>query len=135
MVLRRRNPCNECPFRKKSIPGWLGYWTVDKILNQVHDEAGLPCHKDVPKQIGLGDLDFYKRVHVCVGSLQHATQSAKSYRNAELSLFQRLVGKGIDVLNYIEFRQHHTSLAGNNGNGANSRKSRPLKNLEKSGRT
>lgn len=37
--------CNECPFRAKSLPGWLGSHTVDEIQNSIQFEGLFSCHK------------------------------------------------------------------------------------------
>lgn len=107
MKQTRKNPCNECPFRKKSIAGWLGPWTVQSILQQAHGEAGLGCHVDVEKKKNLSDEELVEKVHICVGSIQHANKSFKSYRNPELRKMQDELGEGEDILNLREFYLHH----------------------------
>lgn len=39
------NPCNDCPFRRISLPGWLGAWEGPEQLSS-HVLAGnrYPCH-------------------------------------------------------------------------------------------
>lgn len=111
MILLRTTPCRECPFRNTSIRTWLGRWTVDTILQQVHSEAGLPCHMRIGKISNLSDDEFMRKAHVCVGSIQHTNISCKVYRNTELNSFQKILGTGNGkILNLIEFRKHHQDL-------------------------
>lgn len=72
-----KKPCNDCPFRRESQPGWLGNanpeWFVSSALaDEMTDESNrdvyaAPCHKtidysDVDWTNGLSDAE------VCVGS-------------------------------------------------------------------
>jgi hypothetical protein len=39
--------CNDCPFRKKSVPGWLGPWeNAWHIMQSVYHNY-FPCHKTI----------------------------------------------------------------------------------------
>jgi hypothetical protein len=113
MVLKRKNPCKECPFRKESARGWLGPWTIDTILLQVHSDLnplpGLACHLDVSakKDLGLHGTELYDKSHVCVGSLQHANKSAKRYRNFILNKMAEAVGVSDQILDLFGFKKHH----------------------------
>jgi hypothetical protein len=117
MILKRKNPCKECPFRTTSPRTWLGPWTVDSILRQVHGDAGLACHMSVAKiQKGspdISDEELMDKSHVCVGSVLHATKSCKLYYMNPLMMKIQLALKrfSIDnILGYTEFRKHHSSL-------------------------
>lgn len=98
------NPCNECPFRKKSASSWLGPWTPDSILEQAFSEAGLVCH-----------LTVDAKHRSCVGSIICANKSAKMYRNPELkSLQDELRDRDTDgILSAWEFREHHDKFCSN----------------------
>jgi hypothetical protein len=39
-------PCADCPFRRKSCPGWTGPWKPADLLEAVGDRP-FPCHKTV----------------------------------------------------------------------------------------
>lgn len=39
-----KKPCVECPFRKTSLPGWLGGETAEDTQNAVLNEANFACH-------------------------------------------------------------------------------------------
>lgn len=109
MKLNRHKPCNECPFRKKSIAGWLGPWDITSILFQSNSEAGLPCHKSYDPLLrkGLDPILAMDKAHVCVGSLQSANASCKRYSNPVLKYMAEVVVKSEDILSVFEFRKHH----------------------------
>jgi len=113
MRLKRTAPCKECPFRQESVRGWLGPWTVDTILQQVHSDfnplPGLACHLDVKVQQkkGLDGQELYAESHVCVGSLHHANASCKRYRHPELSAMADRLGLLDTIMDLFKFRNHH----------------------------
>ncbi len=39
-----KTPCRECPFRKKSAPGWLGDDTPENFLATTLADTEMPCH-------------------------------------------------------------------------------------------
>src|SRR6185369_17781581 len=45
-----KKPCDECPFRKKSLKGWLGGETPQSTLDFVNGEADFACHKTRHKE-------------------------------------------------------------------------------------
>lgn len=110
MKLKRKKPCKECPFRKESSPGWLGPWDARSIVQQAHSEAGLACHVDGGVKKHLGDEELYDKVHVCVGSLQHANISHKSYRSPILNAFAKAVGTAVNIMGLKEFFEHHERI-------------------------
>lgn len=48
-----KQPCKDCPFRRDSMPGWLGARRAREIADSVYEENGMgggnvfPCHKTV----------------------------------------------------------------------------------------
>ncbi len=40
-------PCEKCPFRRLSLPGYLGESTPREFLEQVLSETEMPCHLTV----------------------------------------------------------------------------------------
>jgi len=40
-------PCNDCPWRRKSMPGWLGDDTPEHFLNTAMADIDMPCHQTV----------------------------------------------------------------------------------------
>lgn len=41
-----REACNQCPFRRKSLPGWLGPWTASEIVLSLA-ATPFPCHQTI----------------------------------------------------------------------------------------
>lgn len=37
-------PCHDCPWRRESIPGWLGAGDPDDWIGLAHSDAPIPCH-------------------------------------------------------------------------------------------
>jgi len=105
----KTKPCNDCPFRRVSLPGWIGNWDKpEDLLTQSESEVGLPCHTSYNNEKRTL-ADAIKSAHVCVGSLQSANNSCKLYRNKALAGFAKKVGKNSDVLTAWEFVEHHNS--------------------------
>jgi len=109
MKLRRKKPCKECPFQKGAIPGWLGPWTAQTIVQQAHSESGLACHVDAAAKKDVPDDELYDTVHACVGSLANANISCKRYANPELNAYAKKVGVIEGIMDVREFFQRHTS--------------------------
>lgn len=116
MKLKRKTTCKECPFRKKSLPGWLGPWTAMTIIQQSHSEGGLACHvsvRDLSRDGNAADsleelLELRKKTHVCVGGLQNANQCGKLFRDPAMRSLADLVGTDPEnILNIHEFLKHH----------------------------
>lgn len=40
-------PCNDCPWRKASTPGWLGPYSAKRWLRAVHGETAIACHETI----------------------------------------------------------------------------------------
>jgi hypothetical protein len=41
---QHKQPCSDCPFSRKSLPGWLGSMNADEWVQAVHGEALIDCH-------------------------------------------------------------------------------------------
>ncbi len=51
MLDNLKEPCKECPFRKKSLNGWLGNLTAKETHDAVLNEADFACHMTRKKAI------------------------------------------------------------------------------------
>ena len=106
----KKVPCKECPFKPSSLGGWLGPDKPQEVLLQVHGEGGYPCHMSTTAVQGMGLPD--SEILQCCGAVLHATKSHKSYRPGPLADMQRRlerekISKGIEILGYKEFLEHH----------------------------
>src|SRR6478609_9415624 len=55
-------PCSDCPWRRDSLPGWLGSRTADAWLKSAHGEDMTYCHTVLGPQ--CAGLAIY-RANVC----------------------------------------------------------------------
>lgn len=104
MIDNLKEPCKECPFRKNSLPGWLGGETPEATYHSVMDaEIDFACHMTRHKTD--------KNMSRCKGSLLFLKQSCKSPKfNTELSqCVENINRKEIsNILLPHEFINHHT---------------------------
>lgn len=111
-----RPPCRECPFLKKSAPGWLGPDKPETVWARVHGEAdfGYPCHMDVEKvKAAGGDLTDEGSVEQCVGALLHAKKTCKRFSDPWREAAKEAIAAVIGLAGILgfEFREHHTIAA------------------------
>jgi hypothetical protein len=97
-------PCVECPFKKSSIKGYLGGFTIEETLDTANSEADFLCHvsgrREVKKQ--------------CAGRMLFATKRAKNFRNEKLENIRKQVKDSNpnfndDILGF-DFKSHHANL-------------------------
>jgi len=41
---QHKSPCHDCPFKRTSIPGWLGGNTAVAFVGMAHSDARYNCH-------------------------------------------------------------------------------------------
>lgn len=92
-----KKPCNDCPFRRKSLRGWLGghppEWFVESALadqavyspGDVDPYGGglAPCHETVDYTNPNWIEEELDGAAACAGSLIFARNLSKSPRNAK----------------------------------------------------
>lgn len=113
MKISLRPPCKECPFLKKSLPGWLGPDTPQNVWAKVHSDGpfGYPCHMDAEKvKADDGDLQDPDSVEQCVGAILHASKTCKMYEDKFKESARKALASavGTDSILGMEFVQHHT---------------------------
>lgn len=108
----KKNPCKECPFRKDSLPGWLGTLSgAPEVFMDGIDHTIIPCHMKIDKADGLIERG---ETNPCVGALQFCANSLKFPRAArgKNSTYGKLLDKVVvndEVFQWShEFIQHHT---------------------------
>lgn len=116
MHTRLKQPCNDCPFRRNAVPGWLGAsgpeWFVESALADEAEYAPgahfAPCHQTVDYE----DDDWRERLEdadACVGALQFAANMCKSPRDHERAAAVRAAGQNPNVFRTPqEFIDYHT---------------------------
>jgi hypothetical protein len=89
---QHKKPCQDCPFARASIRGWLGPYTAEEWLRIVHGEGKVECHTKIGPQ--------------CAGAAIYRGNVCKDPRDKTLLTLPRdtrLVFKGPQ-----EFIEHHT---------------------------
>lgn len=105
--------CNECPFSKDSMKGWLGPHSIEELMDYIQFEYPFSCHKtrdDETTDIAIAAGDY----PVCRGFVAAASKSFKLFGTTEAGRQMRLFQDQITpeekemVLSKWEFREHHT---------------------------
>jgi hypothetical protein len=102
-------PCNDCPFRKNSLPGWLGPWETPLELHRfVMAENEFPCHKTMTDEFG-DDVPEHKQSY-CRGAILYMKKNSKmpSY-NSDLRELVCTADRADckNILSVPDFIQHH----------------------------
>jgi hypothetical protein len=103
-VLRHREPCKECPWRRKHPAGWLGGYSAEDFVNQVQfDGPPVPCHLTIPPGGTMADS-----VSMCAGALIFMKNSCKSAQHPDYGDALEKVERSPDVFQWPhEFLAHH----------------------------
>lgn len=75
-----KSPCNECPWRRNSLPGHLGPHTAEEWVGLAHSEAPIACHKTIEVD-GSWDTPGIRQ---CAGAGIFRTNVLKSPRSPEV---------------------------------------------------
>lgn len=85
-------PCSDCPWRRDSLPGWLGGNTPEQWRQWAHGETRVDCHVFINQQ--------------CAGLAIYRANVCKSVRDASIL---KLPGDKESVFGTpAEFINHHT---------------------------
>lgn len=98
--------CNECPFSKSSLRGWLAGYTADELHRIVMSEMHFPCHLTHKDRIPWDMTHKYPR---CKGSLIYMKKNCKLPRDKELKrIIDNIPPEERDtILTAPEFFSHH----------------------------
>jgi hypothetical protein len=116
----KQRPCAECPFRKKSAPGWIGgHQNVGEIIDIVEAGHKFPCHTrvnrfmEIQRECGC-EPDFEEACEqspTCMGALSFLANCLKLPRNPYVALQVRIVGKNPDVFSSRKAMTYHHAAA------------------------
>ena len=104
-------PCNACPFRRASAPGWLGPWTARDLLASIPHER-FPCHKTIDDPLMSYDA---LGLEACAGALIYLNNKAELSRDGDIARLQRLFRDAPEDIKASvfkwpwEFLEHHKS--------------------------
>jgi len=82
--------CSDCPWRRDSLPGWLGGLSVEEWLHRAHTDTYVPCHVVTNQQ--------------CAGLAIYRRNTCKSVRPPLLTL---PADRELCLSNRLEFEAHH----------------------------
>lgn len=101
--------CPECPFRKDSIPGWLGPHKLEEILDNFTYEFAWTCHRE---RDGISD---HTKIPICKGFLICSKKSAHSFGKTDIGKEMNNIIKNLNIsekendliMNKFEFKKYH----------------------------
>lgn len=105
------SPCDECPFRRASAPGWLGEHAHPREIILHAQHGRFPCHKSVNfhKDNGLEFDDAVEKAMTCRGSLIYLNNTCSISRDDVIRKEQSKIGKSDEVFaNAAQMVEHHT---------------------------
>ena len=109
-----KKPCDECPFRKNSLPGWLGPWEALGLHRYVMDsEKPFSCHMTIRDKVDLVSGEetttSVENTELCVGSILYMNKGGKLARDPFLAEQQDRFEKDSteDILSVKQFLEHH----------------------------
>jgi len=111
--LAHTTPCKECPFRRKSAPGWLGAEENPEefVKGALADYADypLPCHATIDYNDRGWLENQYLRAPLCAGALIFCKNNMKLPRDPERSESVRAVKQDHEQIFSTpdEFMRHH----------------------------
>lgn len=102
--------CDECPFSKNSLPGFLGPYESPESLHTIvmMREIPFPCHKTHP--FNDADLsDVGTKYPLCAGALAYMAKNAKLPRDSNLRQLVLSVSdkEKANVFSVSNFLKHH----------------------------
>ena len=100
LPLPTNKPCDECPWRREPLPGWLGPYTVDDWLALVHSDEPIACHKSLKEESWNGALQ-------CSGAAIYRANVGKLPRNKEIAIGPK--DKDSVFSTPMEFMKYHSN--------------------------
>lgn len=108
MKITLKRPCDDCPFRRVSAPGWLGPWDPNELLHHL-GRGEFPCHKTITDQ----ELTTDDTLQGCAGAAIFLNNKVERSRHPRVAEHQDAVA-GVDqaikdsVFQWAhEFLEHH----------------------------
>lgn len=105
-------PCSDCPFRRKSMPGWLGHSSPEGFIDCMQRDEPLPCHQtidyDDPNWLDkwVAQQDTGK---MCAGALIFMANKLQRAHDRDFPTMTK--DKETVFSNSVEFVRHHREAA------------------------
>jgi hypothetical protein len=118
-TFERKVMCDECPFRAKALPGWLGPHSIADIEKVVQSDESFICHEEIEEMTvrGFTDAEILAEGQHCVGMLRYRNNMCKRSRDPEVSAVQTELQSVPDepVIPMMKFREHHEKTISKEG--------------------
>lgn len=112
-VKQHKAPCSDCPWARKSVPGWLGPNSVNTWIGAAHSDGIIACHtrlvsREVTGRYGNETANAVSRRcnghWQCAGAAIYRANVVKSPRDP---LILQLPANKVTVFSWGEFERHH----------------------------
>jgi hypothetical protein len=109
------NPCKECPFKVKSLPGYLGEHTCGEFIERWYYEHPMECHTTVHYTVPEEELvkQLTKKgtqVRWCSGALIMMKNECKRPRDKKMAkLVDQMETSDLVLANRSAFIAHHNT--------------------------
>ena len=94
-------PCDDCPWRRNAVAGWLGPYDFDEWLILAHCDEPIACHQTIVED------ESFEGTRACAGAAIYRANVAKIPRLAPLS-HQMAPDREAVFAMPTEFVRHHT---------------------------
>ena len=95
--------CNDCPWRRESLNGWLGPFTAEQWIALAHSDEPIACHQTIEEE------DSWEGAFQCAGAAQYRKNIAKLPKNPEVAIAAN-VDRETVFSRPAEFTAHHTNV-------------------------
>mgnify|MGYP001581752471 CR=1 FL=1 len=95
-----KEPCNDCPWRRIALAGWLGPYTIADWLALVHSDEPIACHKSLKEESWNGALQ-------CSGAAIYRKNVGKLPRDSDVAV-AGLADKKNVFATRMEFMKYHS---------------------------
>jgi len=102
-----KKPCRSCPFRRTSLPGWLGAAMPEEFALSIARDEALPCHESIDYEDPewLTKWESRERGEHCIGSLILARNVLKLPRFKDAPKVEP--DRALVFGSFKEFIEHH----------------------------
>jgi hypothetical protein len=100
-------PCSDCPFRRKSMPGWLGAGSPESFIQCINTDDILPCHQTIDYEDRNWKEKWAAQTtgNVCAGALIMMANMCKHPRDPAFPSMPR--DRETVFATPLEFVRHH----------------------------
>src|SRR5882762_2976657 len=80
LMKQHTKPCKDCPFRRKSLPGWLGDNDLENFTLLAVSDVQMPCHL-TPGDGAAPNMEMHPKASQCAGRGIFLANMCKSPRD------------------------------------------------------